>query len=302
MPFLLICILSAIGIWLFILLVGAVSKRFSISHKFELEHQIDFESVENRLLLVDILINQNEKISPKEINEVIEIYFPKISKKRPLVLFTLGSNSDQFAKAIIQGEDEKYKVELKPKENVFELCLEYEAESLWKKGCQRFIWSSIAKDFQQKAQIISSQLIIVSSKSEAKENLEPEAEIEVFEENEIRIVATSYVDIPVGDLARAKWFYAGVFGFEFIDEARDEYWVSHFKYANGEFIGTLTFCSGYVPQALGVDIFIPVREPWLAQSLIHNYGGKVLIEYKNVNGNSIVKFLDSEGNRLGIIS
>jgi hypothetical protein len=110
MPFLLICILLAIGIWLFILLVGAVSKRFSISHKFELEHQVDFECVENRLLLVEILIDQTEKISPKEINEVIEIYFPKSSKKRPLVLFTLGSYSHQFAKAKFKAKTKNIKL------------------------------------------------------------------------------------------------------------------------------------------------------------------------------------------------
>ncbi|MBI1185248.1 hypothetical protein GC194_13330 [bacterium] len=126
----------------------------------------------------------------------------------------------------------------------------------------------------------------------------PETAHEIQAKNNFHL---QYLTIPVADLYRAKWFYTNVFGFWFTDEEQYPLYLSHFQYPEGAFLGALVFGQEYFPQQTGPVAFVPVADAAYASELIVKFGGFILLQYHNINGSAITKFIDSEGNMVGMI-
>ncbi len=112
-----------------------------------------------------------------------------------------------------------------------------------------------------------------------------------------------HVEIPVRNMARAKKFYAGVFGWKF--KAFSPRYVM-FITGEGEKLGGALAKTDLkeLPPDGGVTVYVKVESIKEALSKAKEWGGQVLQKRTEIGGdNGYIAFLrDTEGNRMGLFS
>ncbi len=104
-----------------------------------------------------------------------------------------------------------------------------------------------------------------------------------------------YIEIPVTDVARAKAFYQGLFGWEFTDYGPD-----YTSFADGRMTGGLRQADQPAPH--GVLLVIYAVDLEAMQAAVAAAGGKILVEPFSFPGGRRFHFVDPAGCELAVWS
>lgn len=117
---------------------------------------------------------------------------------------------------------------------------------------------------------------------------------------------TTWFELPVKDIERAKQFYGKVLETSFDDDEMNGAKMSIFKHDEGAVSGMLIMAESYEPSKTGAVIYFnggkELNEP-LNRAV--ESGGEVIIPKTAINDGKcghFAQFLDSEGNRVGLYS
>ncbi|MBI1184696.1 VOC family protein [bacterium] len=111
----------------------------------------------------------------------------------------------------------------------------------------------------------------------------------------------SWFEIPVLDMARAKYFYSGVFGLAFREVPVDGFEMAAFE---GDVVkGALVSGAGYTPSDSGTVLYFVSNQIDEKLQLAEQLGGRIISPTMEVAPHGFVAHLvDSEGNRIAIQS
>jgi hypothetical protein len=113
-------------------------------------------------------------------------------------------------------------------------------------------------------------------------------------EHERRI---DYLEFPATDIAATKRFYAGVFGWKFVD-----YGPEYTSFADGRLNGGFWHSAQVAPAGTGVLVVIYARDLQLLADAIADAGGSVVRPIFEFTGGRRFEFTDPSGNRLAVWS
>lgn len=290
------------AIWLVVIGLGRFSNAFIFTKTISVNIEFDLSTLP---LKNDILIAlvPNYMLGNLPNDDVIEVQVLGKSKSNCFTYFTSKSQKGDYFTAFLQGSKESFQLSLSAKENEITFEFSYDAASNWLNGIMFFHWRKVKALADSAFDAILQTIEFNSIKKPAVsiEIQKSETDLERHDNQLSKLFQLKTFEIPVLDLARAKWFYQGVFGFEFFDEEKPPYWISHFRYQDSNFLGALVFGEGYLPSSDGPCPFIQVFKFDLALSLIPNYLGLFLFQYVNINKQRAAKFIDTEGNTIGIL-
>ncbi|WP_186786137.1 VOC family protein [Paenibacillus agilis] len=112
-----------------------------------------------------------------------------------------------------------------------------------------------------------------------------------------------WVEIPVTDMERAKAFYERILQFELQSMILGDEEYAFFPIKEEQNGGALVKGPHHIPSPDGVRVYVD-GSPDLAAVLsrVREAGGEVIMEktYVGDHGGYIGKFIDSEGNRIGL--
>lgn len=111
-----------------------------------------------------------------------------------------------------------------------------------------------------------------------------------------------YFEIPVTDLARAKQFYAAVFGYDFTEGEIHGNRMAFFPLEEGRrgITGALAQGEIYRPTTQGVLIYLGVADLAATLERAEQAGAKVLFPATDSGYGLVAEIQDSEGNRIGL--
>lgn len=117
---------------------------------------------------------------------------------------------------------------------------------------------------------------------------------------------TTWFELPVADIERAKAFYAEVLQTSFIDEEMDGCRMAIFAHDDDAVSGMLISSEGYTPSATGAVVYFNGGDD-LATPLARavENGAEVMIPKMAIEDGAkgyFAQFKDSEGNRVGLYS
>ena len=117
---------------------------------------------------------------------------------------------------------------------------------------------------------------------------------------------TTWFELPVKDMERAKEFYKKVLETSFEDDEMGGFKMSSFNHDEGAVSGMLILGENYEPSKTGAVIYFnggkELNEP-LNRAI--ESGGEVVVPKMAINDGKcghFAQFLDSEGNRVGLYS
>lgn len=117
---------------------------------------------------------------------------------------------------------------------------------------------------------------------------------------------TTWFELPVKDMERAKAFYAKVLETSFEDDEMDGFKMSIFDHKEGAVSGMLVKADKYEPSTTGAVIYFnggkELNDP--LNRAVEN-GGEVVVPKMAIDEGKcgyFAQFLDSEGNRVGLYS
>jgi predicted enzyme related to lactoylglutathione lyase len=114
-----------------------------------------------------------------------------------------------------------------------------------------------------------------------------------------------WFEIPARDLARAKGFYQGVFGYQFTHMDMGPSAMEMFPWEQGGTgcAGALIVTEGYTPSHAGTVVYFTVDDIEGTLAKVQAQGGKTLVPKMSIGEFGFIgQFEDSEGNRLGLHS
>ncbi|MBI3142975.1 MAG: VOC family protein [Bacteroidetes bacterium] len=115
----------------------------------------------------------------------------------------------------------------------------------------------------------------------------------------------TWFEIPVLDLNRAKTFYHKVFGWGMVDGAPqgELCWALIEGKKEKEYRGALVLGPGYLPSATACLPYFACDDINGLMERIGPAGGRILFGPEYADGScSYVHFMDTEGNRIGLVS
>lgn len=120
-----------------------------------------------------------------------------------------------------------------------------------------------------------------------------------------KVIIVVYCEIPVLDMERATRFYNAVLGVNFTYETIDGNEMALFPSGNNAIGASCALTKGeiYKPSTTGTLVYLQTQNIDVVLHKAIQMGGRVLYPKTSVGNHSFVaEFLDSEGNRIALLS
>ena len=121
----------------------------------------------------------------------------------------------------------------------------------------------------------------------------------------VNVIIVVHCEIPVLDMERASRFYNAVLGINFTYETIDGNEMALSPFGNNAIGASCALAKGeiYKPSTTGTLVYLQTPNIDVLLHKVIQMGGKVLYPKTSVGNNSFVaEFLDSEGNRIALLS
>ncbi|MBL4870558.1 MAG: VOC family protein, partial [Robiginitomaculum sp.] len=107
----------------------------------------------------------------------------------------------------------------------------------------------------------------------------------------------NYIEFPVTDMASSKAFYAGAFGWSFVD-----YGPTYAAFQGAGIDGGLDANSDRLPSKTGAPVVLYAKDLEGAQSAVENAGADITLPIFSFPGGRRFQFTDPSGNELAVWS